>query len=110
MTAITLAQAQIAVIGLTNDLLKESTEDMGHESYPWAIGALSIITANLLATGKPGRLNNYLPMTEEPEPTYDDIIENHEWLEDRGKMSRYYIGDDRCVWVNNETCEIDDDF
>ncbi len=43
--------------------------------------------------------------------TYDEIIENGEWLEDKGKMSRYCIGeDDRCVWVNNQTCEIDEDY
>jgi hypothetical protein len=43
--------------------------------------------------------------------TYDDIVENGEWLEDSGKRSRYCIGpDDECVWVNNVTCEIDDDF
>jgi hypothetical protein len=41
---------------------------------------------------------------------YDHIVENGEWLEDKGKRSRYLIGDDQTVWVNNQTLEIDDDF
>jgi len=42
---------------------------------------------------------------------YDEIIETAEWLEDSGHHSRYRVGDDdECVWVDNNTCEVDEDY
>jgi uncharacterized protein YutD len=40
---------------------------------------------------------------------YDYIVENGEWLEDKGDLSRYNDPDGFSVWVNNETCEVVED-
>ena len=43
--------------------------------------------------------------------TYDQVIENLEWLEDKGrKLSRYTDDQGSSIWVDHDTCEIVEDF
>ena len=36
------------------------------------------------------------------EATYENVVENLEWMEDKGRFSRYYIGEESSVWVCND--------